>query len=88
MSAEDTFKGYVPGIESPATDGEAVTPSDTLDLAKVSRALYVGTGGTLKVTLASGTDLTFSAIAAGWHPLRVSRVWATGTSATDLVAVS
>lgn len=88
MSADDTFKGYMPGIESPATDGEAVTPSDTLDLSKVSRALYVGTGGTLKVTLASGTDLTFGAIAAGWHPLRVSRVWSTGTTASDIVAVS
>lgn len=88
MSAEDTFKGYVPGIESPATDGEAVTPSDTLDLAKVSRALYVGTGGTLKVTMASGAELVFGAIAAGWHPLRVKRVWSTGTSATGIVAVS
>ena len=49
-------------------------------------ALYVGTAGTLKVTMLDGSVVSYAAIAAGRHPLRVKRVWSTGTSATGIVA--
>lgn len=73
-------------IVSPVTGAAAVTPNDSADLSEVTLNLYVGTGGTLKVTMQDGTTPTYAAIAAGRHPLRVKRVWATGTSATGIVA--
>ena len=73
-------------ITSPVTGGYAITPNDSTDLAEVTLSLYVGTAGTLKVTMMDGSVVSYAAIAAGRHPLRVKRVWATGTSATGLVA--
>ena len=78
---------------NPITRAVAVTPSDTVDLNEVTRYLYIGAAGTLKVDLHSGgksaviTTVTFGGnIPAGFHPLRVSRVWSTGTSASSVVA--
>lgn len=71
----------------------AVTPSDTTDLAAVAYGLYIGTGGTLKVDCGDdvGTQtnrVTFSGtVAAGLFPLKVVRVYATGTAATGILAL-
>lgn len=51
--------------------------------------LYVG-AGTLKIKTINGTVVTFAdgELAAGvCHPLRISRVYSTGTTATDLKLV-
>lgn len=72
----------------PAKSGGAVTPSDSVDLATLSRALWVGGAGDVKVTLQGGTTVTLSAVPAGsMLPLQCSRVWATGTSATLIIAL-
>lgn len=75
----------------------AVTPSDTVDIPSVSTqdgsgnngcVLYVGTGGTLKVTTIGGDEVTFTGIVSGtFVPVQVLRVWATGTSASNIVAL-
>jgi len=76
------------GLIDPSDYAVAVTPSDSADLAKVSRGLYVGASGDVKVDLASGETVTFVALAAGIvHPLQVRRVYSTDTTATDIVAV-
>ena len=98
--AVDRFAGLYAGIPDPAWPvgkGVAVTPSDTDDLVNVSRGLYIGGAGNVKVDLfeqdASGgtptrTTVTFTALAVGViHPLRVSRVYSTLTTATGIVAV-
>lgn len=85
----DEFAGYNSALTSPAQDAEAVTPSDTLALARASRALYVGTPGHLRLRLVSGTEVTLSNAQAGaLYPLRVAQVLATGTTAGALVALS
>ena len=73
-----------------ASHGEAVTPSDTVDLAYVSRAIYVGGAGNLAVLLSGdAAAVTLIAVAVGSVlPLRVKRVMATNTTATNLVALS
>jgi hypothetical protein len=81
----DLFAG--PDLSAPAERAEAVTPSDTADLTNVSRAIWVGTPGNLRVTMRTGAVVTFPNINNGWHPLRVSRVWSTGTTASGIVAV-
>jgi len=74
-------------MEQPATDAVAVAPSDTNDLPYISRALYIGTAGTLKVRMLSGKDVTFAAVAAGLLPIRCTKVYDTGTDADDIVAL-
>jgi len=76
------------GKEAPAENGFAITPNDSTDLATVTRGLYVGITGDIKVTLAGGTTVEFGALAAGVvHPLRVKRVWATSTTVTQIVGL-
>lgn len=74
-----------------ASAAYAVTPSDSTDLPSTAYGLYIGTGGTLKVdcgddSLGGRVTVSFAGVAAGLLPLRVLRVYATGTSATGIVA--
>ena len=72
----------------PIESGFEITPSNTEDLERVTRGIYVGVSGDLKVDLASGDTITFVGINGGQiHPIRVRRVYATGTDATDLIGV-
>jgi hypothetical protein len=71
------------------TKGAAVTPSDTNDLAFTTRAIYVGATGTLTVILSGGGTVEFAAVPAGtWLWLAATRVNATGTSASSIVALA
>jgi hypothetical protein len=66
---------------------EAVTPSNTVNLSSPS-VIYVGVGGAVKVTTAQGDEVTFSGLTAGTViPVQVLRVWATGTTATNMVRI-
>ncbi len=86
---EDPFKNQAPSLTSPASQGEAITPSDTATLGQPTRALYVGTGGDVTVEMLGGQQLTFSGLQGGqFYPLRVVKVLATGTTASGLVGVS
>ena len=68
--------------------GVAVVTSDTVDLAAASRGLYIGGAGALKVTMADGSVLTFSGVTAGTiFPIIVTRVWAIGTTATNIISL-
>lgn len=85
MPAIDTFKSFTPGISDPVAHAAEITPSNGADLPHVTRVLYLGGAGDLRVTMADGSLVTFAALSAGWHPIRVSRVHATGTSATNII---
>jgi len=52
-------------------------------------ALYVGTGGNVKVNMGtSGTGITFSNVASGQIlPIQITQVWQSGTTAEDMVAL-
>lgn len=73
-------------ITSPVTGAVTVTPSDVNDLPEITLSLYVSTAGAAKLTLYDNTTVTYANLSAGRHPLRVRRVWATGTMATGIVA--
>lgn len=88
MSATDEFAGFNAGLTSPISRAAEVTPSNSEDLETATRGLYVGAAGDVKVTLVGGDTVTLVDLVAGViHPLRVSRVWATGTEATGIVAL-
>lgn len=72
---------------SNATKAVAVTPNDTTVIS-ATKGLYVGATGNITVTMANGADVTFNALIAGQiHPISVTKVKATGTTATGIVAV-
>lgn len=77
------------GSSGPAQGAAAVTPSDSTDLdVQGSRGLWVGGAGNVAVITAQGDTVTFNGVAAGYLlPVAVSRVLATGTTATNLVAL-
>jgi len=74
--------------DGPVIDGSAVTPNDAADLALPARALWIGAGGTLRVTTLKGTVLNFTAVPSGFvMPVAAVRVHATGTTCTGIVAL-
>ncbi|MEM7685933.1 MAG: hypothetical protein ACFB03_09465 [Paracoccaceae bacterium] len=83
----DIFEDRSSGLESPGYDAISVTPSDSNDLTFTSRALYVGVSGDLRVLTAGGSTVTFTNVAEGLLPMRVSRVLSSGTTAADIVAI-
>jgi len=84
----DDFDDYQSGLDSPAIGAAVVTPSDDTDLPKSSRALYIGSSGNITVTMKDGVDCTFSNVVVGTMlPIRATRVKATGTTATNIVAM-
>ena len=84
----DAFTQYSAGLESPASRLAPVTPSDTGDLARASRALNVGQSGFVRVTTVDGDTATVYVAAGVAFPVRAARVWATGTTATSIVVMS
>lgn len=69
-------------------DGISVTPSDTVDLTVGDALIYVGGAGSIKLKLASGNDVTFSEVPAGmFMPVLAKRVFSTGTTATNILAL-
>jgi hypothetical protein len=75
-------------LSDPADHAEALTPSDTTTLGETPSALWIGGGGDLRVTMMGGAVITYAAVPDGtWMPIRVRRVWSTGTTASDIVGV-
>ena len=83
----DRFKGNSGSIMAPASHVLLVTPNDSADLTYTTRAIYVGGTGNIKLTTAGGETLILTAVQVGTLlPIRVTRVWATDTTATNMAA--
>jgi len=66
-----------------------VTPNDSVDLPLKARALFVGGAGNIAVVTRGGSSVTFTGVAAGSIlPVAVNRVLATGTTATNIMALA
>lgn len=84
----DRFQYSTPSLSGPAAHAFAVTPNDSTDLSETTRALYVGTSGSVAAVMASGTTVTFASVQSGTTlPVRVTRVLATGTTASTIVGL-
>lgn len=71
----------------PAYDAASITPSDTTRIGGV-RGLYIGGAGDVKITTEGGSDITFAGVVAGSIlPIRATRVYATGTTADNIIAL-
>ena len=72
----------------------AVTPSNTANIPAITGGtnngcvLYVGGAGNLKVLTVGGDEVTLIAVPVGtFVPVNVLRVFSTGTTATNIVAL-
>ena len=74
------------GQISPSEGAFEITPSDTVDFDITTRGIFVGTSGDVKVDMVNGTTVTRKDMAGGIiHGMCCTRVYSTGTTATDLV---
>ncbi|KAA0697404.1 hypothetical protein DTW90_18410 [Neorhizobium sp. P12A] len=85
-AARDTMPLAIDNIGS-ARFAAAVTPDDANDLAYVTRGIYVGVAGNLAVNMSGNGGPVTIPVQPGLHPLAVSRILSTGTTATGIVAI-
>ncbi|WP_323571694.1 hypothetical protein [Rhizobium sp. 28DA2] len=85
----ETYTHHSAGLRSPASHGFDIVPDDNNPLPSATRAIYVGNGGQLCLTLLSGATVTFQNLPAGsLLPVRATRVFSTRTTATGLVGLN
>lgn len=66
----------------------ACTPNDSTDLTDTANALFIGTGGDVRIAGDDGNDEVFKNIPDGFFlPCRAVRVYATNTTATDILLI-
>lgn len=79
-----------------ANRAAVVTPSDTANIPNISDpaipnngcVIFVGVGGDLRVSTTGGDDVVFKNVPTGsFVPVQVVKVFATNTTATDIVAL-
>ena len=84
----DRFKQHIPSSIGSSTHGFPITPSDTEDFPETVRGIYIGTAGTITLTLMENAELVFLNVAAGTIlPVRAISIKATGTDATNLIGL-
>ena len=78
----------VPKAGDVGIDGFGVTPNDSNTFDRHPRALYVGTGGDVTIRTPQGSTLAFKNVPDGGYVFcRCDQVRATGTDASDIVAL-
>jgi len=95
VADDSTWAPFARGWHLPYSHAFAIAPSDTDELAEITRAIYVGGVGDVAVILAddtpvgsSGSAVVLKAVPTGTLlEMRVRQVWSTGTTATTLVAL-
>jgi hypothetical protein len=65
VAAVDTFSTYRAGLKEPCEHAFAITPSDTDQLAYVTRKIWVGSAGNVSLVTAGGETVVFESIPAG-----------------------
>ncbi len=87
---EDAFEGYANSPIAPAELCFAITPSDTENLVRATKAIYVGTGGVVSLVPVRGTEaVSFVNVPDGSvMDIRAKAIRATGTTATNIVGLA
>ncbi len=87
--AKDRFSTFPATPDQPATMLVEVVPNDDGEgLAQMLLGLNVETPGHVRVTTRDGAVGTVFVAAGIFFPLRVSKVWATGTTATGICGLA
>jgi hypothetical protein len=87
----DKFAKFPSSMDSPAKYAFAITGNNSANLANTVRSVYVGGTGDVKCELAGDPDgsfVVFTAVPVGMViPARIRKVYATGTTATNLIGL-
>lgn len=75
-------------LTQPAKRAVVVTPNDAIDLDAPTRGIYIGTAGAIKVLhVHDAVPVTYPTTIAGMvYPWAVRRIYATGTTALNIIA--
>lgn len=68
-------------------NARAITPSDSTGLGFTAAALNIGVAGTVTVDMANGEHNVTLTLPAWTSPISVTKVYATGTTATSIAAL-
>lgn len=83
----DPFDNQASGLEAPASGAFAIVPDDANQLPTTCRAIYVGTGGLLRVEMKWGGEISFHNLPDGaLLPIRAVKVL-TATTASSIVGL-
>jgi hypothetical protein len=85
----DRFDHFGDSVSDPARQAAPVTPSNDQPLARIPKALFVGTGGDIRLRCTDDdAPVLFRNIPSGSIlPVRAGHILMDGTSATDLVGL-
>ena len=85
----DKFSGNIDTASNPARGLALVAPADGAELSQVPKALFVGSGGDLRVRcIEDEAPITLKNVGNGQIlPVRAIQVYASGTTAADIVAL-
>lgn len=89
-ATQDPYAQRSTTLNSNARLAAAVVPSDTVDLAPYAKDLFIGVSGDVKVIPINNDDataVTFKAVPVGRLGVQVRRVFAAGTTATNILAL-
>lgn len=88
MPATDDYGPNSVPPYAPCRRMAAVTPHDTNELTNVTRFVFVGGAGALKVTTVGGDTVTLTGVIAGSVlPIAVKLIFSSGTTATNIAAL-
>ncbi len=76
--------------DAPASGAYALAShhSDSAELPRAIRGIYVGGDGNIKAVMLNGDVVTFSNVVAGMvYPFSCKQIWSTGTTATLLIGL-
>lgn len=86
--SQDSFRERARPTNGSAYALATIIPDDAKDLqGGIARAIYVGVGGAVMIQDPSGAVTRIVSGSTQYHPVMVRRVLATGTTASDLIAL-
>ncbi len=90
MPSTDAYATFAPSPSAPARRLQTITPDDGADLPVVAKALFIGVAGDLKIVPAGSIDgdaVTLKNHPVGYVAVQTRRVFATGTTAGQIVGL-
>jgi hypothetical protein len=84
----NTLQGFNANEITPDDSANITLGGTIIDGLDNGVCLYVGTTGDVKVTMIAGQTVTFTNVQGGsMLPIQINKLWATGTTALNFVAV-
>jgi hypothetical protein len=82
------FSGRAKGMDDPADRLISLTPNDGADLPNgPTRGVFIGIAGSLTVRDMHGNEAVLTSLDAQYHPIRITRLLATGTTASSIIGL-